>query len=381
MNAYIYKFTLIPTGKFYVGQHTSDEFDENYYGSGVIWKKALSKYSKEDVKREILEWCIDKSREYVTERENYWITTLDALNPDIAYNVVNAVPNFWAGHSHTDETIEKISITSSNRRFIHKDDKCIGIDKNELDYYLSQGWNLGTGRHTIHSENSKKSISIKNKNKIRLTDGNTNIFINPEDKNFYMEQGFIPGITIDGIPRISKYMTNGVTTKKVNYSNQAQFISKGWVFGKLEDFSEDEIVNISNKVNEIKTLNLIERGKKISESKMGHKVSDETREKLRNKNLGHKMSEETRNKLSQKSKGRKHSEETKKKISDANKGRIVSEETKKKLSEAHLGSQSNHIWINNGNINRRVTCEDFKCIYEPQGFVLGRVRKDKKIHG
>ena len=143
MNAYIYKFTLIPTGKFYVGQHTSDEFDENYYGSGVIWKKALSKYSKEDVKREILEWCIDKSREYVTERENYWIATLDALNPDIAYNVVNAAPNFWEGHSHTDETIEKISITSSNRRYIHKNGKCIGIDKNELDYYLSQGWNLG----------------------------------------------------------------------------------------------------------------------------------------------------------------------------------------------------------------------------------------------
>ena len=47
---------------------------------------------------------------------------------------------------------------------------------------------------------------------------------------------------------------------------------------------------------------------------------------------------------------------------------------------AHLRSQSDHIWINNGNISRRVTHEDFKCIYEPQGFVLGRVKKDKKIH-
>ena len=102
-----------------------------------------------------------------------------------------------------------------------------------------------------------------------------------------------------------------------------------------------------------------ERVKKISESKMGHYCSEETKEKLRQANIGKKMpeyvrkkiivsligrpcSEETRRKISEAQKGisRKghpHTKESKRKISEARKGIIFSKEHIKNLRESHIG--------------------------------------------
>lgn len=54
--------------------------------------------------------------------------------------------------------------------------------------------------------------------------------------------------------------------------------------------------------------------KKISNSKMGHEVSDQTKQKLRIANIGNKLSFETRQKMSKSHKGMKHSEEAKQKM-------------------------------------------------------------------
>ena len=51
MYGYIYKFTIIPTGHFYVGKHKYKDknvLDEGYFGSGIIWSRVLSKYDKKD---------------------------------------------------------------------------------------------------------------------------------------------------------------------------------------------------------------------------------------------------------------------------------------------------------------------------------------------
>jgi hypothetical protein len=109
-----------------------------------------------------------------------------------------------------------------------------------------------------------------------------------------------------------------------------------------------------------------EHCRKISEAKMGHEVSEETRRKiservkawiaanppsdeLREKRrqrmlgntnmLGRTASEETRAKLSAAKKGRVVSAETRKKISIAHTGKKLSDETKEKLRQASLGHQ------------------------------------------
>ena len=75
--------------------------------------------------------------------------------------------------------------------------------------------------------------------------------------------------------------------------------------------------------------------RKISESKMGHIVTEETRKKI---SLAKKNpSIEYRKKLSEALKGRKLSSETRKKMSQAFKGRVYSKETRSKMPVAQYG--------------------------------------------
>jgi hypothetical protein len=88
MRAYIYKKLLIPTGRYYIGQHNGN--DPNYYGSGVEWKKDIKKYNidwKLDVITEILEYVDDISK--LDEREKYWLEEYNAENNPQFYNKSN----------------------------------------------------------------------------------------------------------------------------------------------------------------------------------------------------------------------------------------------------------------------------------------------------
>lgn len=88
MKAYIYKKLLIPTGKYYIGQHNGK--DLNYYGSGVDWKKDTKKHNvdwKLDVITEILEYVEDSSK--LDEREKYWLEKYDVGNNPLFYNKTN----------------------------------------------------------------------------------------------------------------------------------------------------------------------------------------------------------------------------------------------------------------------------------------------------
>jgi len=82
---YIYKLTMIPTGKIYIGKREKDKIDVGYYGSGRDWKIDLKKYGKENVKVEILDWA--DSRDELREKEVYWIKEYNSQNKEIGYNV------------------------------------------------------------------------------------------------------------------------------------------------------------------------------------------------------------------------------------------------------------------------------------------------------
>jgi hypothetical protein len=81
----------------------------------------------------------------------------------------------------------------------------------------------------------------------------------------------------------------------------------------------------------------IELKKKLSQSHIGHPVSDETKEKIRKALIGNKHTQ-----------GFKHSNESKMKISNSNKGKTITQETKVKISKSHCGK---HIGRKNVNYN------------------------------
>ncbi len=105
MKAYIYKKTLIPTGKHYIGQHNGKL--SNYYGSGVDWKKDVKLYKVNwniDIITEILEYVDDVDQ--LDERERWWLEKYDVQNNPLYYNKSNKP---FGPVTHTVETCNLLS--------------------------------------------------------------------------------------------------------------------------------------------------------------------------------------------------------------------------------------------------------------------------------
>jgi hypothetical protein len=131
MKAYIYKKLLIPTGKYYIGQHNGS--DPNYYGSGVDWKLDIKNYNvnwKTDVITEILEYVDDISK--LDEREKYWLEKHDVINNPLFYNKTNK-PFGPVTHSPKTRNILSEKLTGQKREGEALDNLRKGHDKRVLN--------------------------------------------------------------------------------------------------------------------------------------------------------------------------------------------------------------------------------------------------------
>ena len=85
MHYLIYKITNKLNGKFYVGKHKTDNVDDDYFGSGLLLRRAVEKHGKENFDFEIL--YIGQTNEEISEMEKYYINTYDCRNPKVGYNI------------------------------------------------------------------------------------------------------------------------------------------------------------------------------------------------------------------------------------------------------------------------------------------------------
>lgn len=111
---YIYKTTNIINGKIYIGLSTlTVDESTNYYGSGKILHRAISKYGKENFTKEILESNIE-SKEILEQREIYYISKYNSTDDSIGYNITygGTGGDTISNHPDRDAIVSKIGNSS-----------------------------------------------------------------------------------------------------------------------------------------------------------------------------------------------------------------------------------------------------------------------------
>lgn len=108
---YIYKVINRETGQWYVGKRTLkiDTADyEKYYGTGTNIKKALALLGKSAFTKIVLEDCTGKTKEYLAERELYWINReLNISNNTYNKQTKHNNTGNSGGYSQTEEHVRK----------------------------------------------------------------------------------------------------------------------------------------------------------------------------------------------------------------------------------------------------------------------------------
>jgi hypothetical protein len=101
-------------GMIYIGSDTKNQGkgDPNYLGSGLLLKRSIEKYGKENFEKRILDFC--DSQEDLKEKENFFIKKYSSNDREIGYNISDG---YWGGdtlsnHPDLENIRKKLSIKS-----------------------------------------------------------------------------------------------------------------------------------------------------------------------------------------------------------------------------------------------------------------------------
>ena len=117
----IYLITNKIDGKIYIGKHSTDKLNDYYIGSGVLIKKAIQKYGRENFIKEYLAFC--DTEEKLNWLERFYIKKYNAK--ECGYNLTDGGEGpsgcSWNKGKHnvyTQETLLKMSM--AQQKIKHK---------------------------------------------------------------------------------------------------------------------------------------------------------------------------------------------------------------------------------------------------------------------
>lgn len=270
----VYKTTNIINGKFYIGQDSNN--NPEYLGSGILLKKSIEKYSRENFVKEILEVC--STKEELNEREIFWIEETQAKL--YGYNIADGG---HGGNTYNDEIRKRVS-------------------------------ELLKGR-----EVSKETIEKRKKTREK----------NPEKYKLSEERKQAIGNTHRG-KTISQQQRLNLSERMKNFDN---YSSKFLEMQKSESKSEDKSP-MWGKKHSPETLQKMSESHKKNPTRYwkGKTQSAESIEKRRQASLKHKHSEEYKESITGEGNpfyGKKHSEESKQKMSEKARNRTPEQKLEK----------------------------------------------------
>ena len=217
MYGYIYLTYSKVNGKIYIGKKVSNKFLFNkYQGSGNLIRKSFTKYGQENFETYLIEEC--NSNNELNNREKFWISYYNTTDLCIGYNISKGGDG---GNN----------INGKNRVWIVKNNKRKFIDKSTLDYYIKNGWILGTTKEykekcgiirkgKTHKSSMKGKIYVSKDDDIKL--------INRDELSYYLNLGYEhkhnhhqgnPNMNGNTYTKGRIWVTNGKENKMI-YKNQ-----------------------------------------------------------------------------------------------------------------------------------------------------------------
>jgi len=176
---YIYKIICIINDTFYIGMHSTNNINDNYYGSGKRLKNSIKKYGINNHIIEILEFLPNRS--LLAEREKALVNEdllankrcmNIVLGGDGGYNIKAVESNklrkgkTWEEIFHNQDTVnhmKKIALRNYKNNIEKHNFK--NLDKDKLKSLSKKGNKTRTESGYIHSEETKLKIKESNKNK------------------------------------------------------------------------------------------------------------------------------------------------------------------------------------------------------------------------
>jgi hypothetical protein len=153
MKHYTYITTNLVTGKKYIGDHSTDNLNDGYLGSGKIIKESIKKYGRKNFHKEILEFF--ESKEEAFNAQEKYINEYGTLVPD-GYNISSKGGYGISESLLSDDTKNKIRISKIG-------DKNPMFGKSLSKKHKEIISNLHTGKEV--SEETRKKMSEVSKGK------------------------------------------------------------------------------------------------------------------------------------------------------------------------------------------------------------------------
>lgn len=163
----VYQTTNMINNKIYIGAHSTDDLDDDYYGSGTNITRAIKKYGKEYFKKDIL-FVFETSEEMLIKEKE--IVTSKFLKRLDVYNIVEGG---YGGYNKGSTGLKHLYRLDTNER--------CAVHPNAVGKMIQDGWILGFLK-TWHKE--KIYVHKAGKKKV----------INPQDLKTFIDDGWIQGL-------------------------------------------------------------------------------------------------------------------------------------------------------------------------------------------